>query len=112
MKLLVLLFSPPTGSWGSLTRVLAIADAAIQKGHQVAFCASGYLAHRLGKNGYNVFKMPASTMFGLPKPISRLIKSRSQKTALPIRPGRSFGSIWFVLRLSGEMGNIKNKPLW
>jgi UDP:flavonoid glycosyltransferase YjiC (YdhE family) len=40
-------------------------------------------------------------MFGLPAPLSRLIEKRSQTSALPIKPGRDFGNIWFVLLISG-----------
>jgi len=60
-----------TTDWilGSLTRILAIGETAKTMGHEIAFCASGYLADRLIKNGYKVYLTPESTMFGLPKPI-------------------------------------------
>lgn len=104
MRILILLFSPPTGTWGSLTRVLSIADAAKKRAHEIAFCASGYLAVKLIKNGYKVYPMPPSTMFNLPKPISKIIEDRSQKFNIPVKPGKSIGSIWFVLMLSGLSG--------
>ena len=49
MRILIPLFSPPAGTWGSLTRVLAVGKAAEARGHEAAFCAAGYLADRLGK---------------------------------------------------------------
>ena len=101
MKILIPLFSPPTGTWGSLTRVLAIGDTAKAMGHEIAFCASGYLADRLLKKGYKVFVMPESTMLGLPKPLSRIIESGSQNNVIPVKPGKSFGSIWLVLMFTG-----------
>ncbi|NTW43977.1 MAG: hypothetical protein HGB14_05970, partial [Anaerolineaceae bacterium] len=101
MKLLIPLFSPATGTWGGLTRVTAMADAARQSGHKVAFCASGYLKITLEQRGYQVYPVPDSTFFGLPQPLSRIIEKRSQTTELPIKPGRDFGNIWFVLLLSG-----------
>jgi UDP:flavonoid glycosyltransferase YjiC (YdhE family) len=101
MKLLIPLFSPATGTWGGLTRVIAIADAARRAGHPVAFCAAGYLEASLRQRGYPVFPIPPTTMFGLPAPLSRWIERRSQRVSLPVKPGRSIGSIWFVLALSG-----------
>jgi UDP:flavonoid glycosyltransferase YjiC (YdhE family) len=105
MRILFLLFSPPTGTWGSLTRISAVADRARSEGHEVAFCASGYLEERLAKSGGQVFPMPRATMFGLPRPLSRLIERRSQSASLPVKEGRSVGSVWFVLRLSGMTGH-------
>lgn len=101
MRLLIPLFSPATGTWGGLTRVIAIADAARKAGHQVAFCASGYLETALRERGYQVFTTPPTTMFGLPAPLSRLLERRSQHVSIPVKPGRSIGNIWFVLLLSG-----------
>ena len=101
MRLLIPLFSPTTGTWGGLTRVIAIAEAAQKAGHQIAFCASGYLFRNLKSRGYKVYEMPESTLFGLPKIISQKIERRSQNTSLPVKPGRDFGNIWFVLLLSG-----------
>jgi UDP:flavonoid glycosyltransferase YjiC (YdhE family) len=104
MKILFLLFSPPTGTWGSLTRVLALAERASAEGDEIAFCASGVLAGRLRDFGYRVFDVPRSTMFGLPLPISRLMERKSQKIALPVKEGKAIGSVWFVLKLSGMTG--------
>ena len=101
MRLLIPLFSPATGTWGGLTRMVAVAIAAQDAGHQVAFCASGYLENTLRRQGYMVYGMPATTFLGLPEPISRLIEKRSQQASLPIRPGREIGSIWLVLFISG-----------
>jgi len=101
MKLLIPLFSPATGTWGGLTRVIAIAEAAKSIGHQVAFCASGYLEHALQSHDYKVYSMPPTTMLGLPTPISRLLERRSQRASIPVKPGKSIGNIWLVLWMSG-----------
>ncbi|MBN1438524.1 MAG: hypothetical protein JW929_03865 [Anaerolineales bacterium] len=101
MKILIPLFSPPTGTWGSLTRVLALGSAAVVRGHAVAFCAAGYLADRLEALGHLVFRMPQTTMFGLPKPLSDAFSARSQNVVPPVPPGRSIGSIWLVLMITG-----------
>jgi UDP:flavonoid glycosyltransferase YjiC (YdhE family) len=101
MKLLIPLFSPATGTWGGLTRGIAIAQAAERAGHTVAFCASGYLETALRKRGYQVYATPPTTMLGLPTPLSRLLERRSQRVSIPIKPGRSIGSIWLVLFFSG-----------
>ena len=71
MRLLIPVFSPATGTWGGLTRSIAIAEAAKQAGHTVAFCAAGYLETTLRQHGYSVFSLPPTTMFGLPVAISR-----------------------------------------
>ena len=96
MRLLIPLFSPPTGTWGSLTRVLAVAEAAAARGSEVAFTAAGPLADALQEKGYRVYRCPPSTMFGLPKAISDVLVKRSQRTTPPVRPGRSFGNIWLL----------------
>lgn len=101
MRLLIPLFSPATGTWGGLTRVVAVAEAARAAGHDVACCASGYLESSLRSRGYRVYSTPATTMFGLPGPVSRILERRSQRVSLPVRSGRDFGSIWLVLVASG-----------
>jgi len=101
MRLLIPLFSPATGTWGGLTRVIAIAEAARNMGHQVAFCASGYLERVLRNRDYAVYSMPIPTMLGLPTPISHLLEHRSQRMSIPVKPGKSIGNIWMVLGLSG-----------
>jgi UDP:flavonoid glycosyltransferase YjiC (YdhE family) len=101
MNLLLPLFSPATGTWGGLTRSLAVAEAAKDAGHRVAFCASGYLERTLRERGFQVYAMPPTTMLGLPKSISRLLERRSQRAAIPVKPGTSIGNIWMVLLISG-----------
>jgi UDP:flavonoid glycosyltransferase YjiC (YdhE family) len=101
MRLLIPVFSPPTGTWGGLTRAIAVAKAATAAGHAVAFCASGYLEAALREHGHRVYPTPEPTMFGLPKPISRLIERRSQHVSPPVKPGTSVGSIWLVLLATG-----------
>ncbi|NOZ28563.1 MAG: hypothetical protein GXP39_11000 [Chloroflexi bacterium] len=101
MRLLIALFSPATGTWGGLTRVVAMAEAAKSAGHEVAFCASGYLEDALRRHGYRVYAMPPTTMLGLPTALSRLLERRSQQLSLPVKPGKSIGSIWMVLFISG-----------
>lgn len=101
MNLLIPLFSPATGTWGGLTRVIAVAEAARQSGHQVAFCAGGYLSTTLKQRDFAVYPVPQATMFGLPPRFSQIIERRSQYATLPVKPGHDFGNIWFVLFLSG-----------
>ncbi|HEY63477.1 MAG TPA: hypothetical protein G4O02_02795 [Caldilineae bacterium] len=101
MRLLISLFSPAAGTWGGLTRVVAIAEAARSAGHEVAFCASGYLEAALRRHGYKVYATPPTTMFGLPAFISRFLERRSQRLSLPVKPGRSIGNVWMVLLISG-----------
>jgi UDP:flavonoid glycosyltransferase YjiC (YdhE family) len=101
MRLLIPTFSPPTGSWGGLTRVVAVAEAAEAAGHEVAFCATGYIEQALRERGYRVYASPPTTMFGLPKPISRLIERRSQHVSPPVKPGTSLGNMWMVLLGTG-----------
>lgn len=101
IRLLVPVFSPATGTWGGLTRVLAVAQAAKSAGHRIAFVASGSLAGDLHKHGYPVYSAPASTMLGLPRPIARILQHRSQRVTLPIPPGKSVGDLGLVYLLSG-----------
>jgi hypothetical protein len=101
MRLLIPVFSPATGTWGGLTRVIAVAEAAIEASHRVAFCAAGSLFSVLKQRGFLVYPTPPATMFGLPARLSRALVMRSQQIALPVKPGRDFGNIWFVLFLAG-----------
>ena len=101
MRLLIPLFSPATGTWGGLTRVIAIADAARKAGHAAAFCASSSLESDLRQRGYQVYAMPAATMLGLPRPLSRVIERRSQHMTPLVKPGKTIGNIWLVLMFSG-----------
>lgn len=100
-RLIIPLFSPATGTFGGLTRAIAIARAAQQSGFEVAFCASGEMERILSQAGFRVYTMPAPTMFGLPKPVSRRIAQRAQKGTIPVPPGKSIGNIWFVHVFSG-----------
>lgn len=101
MRLLIPVFSPPTGTWGGLTRVIALADAARQADCAVAFCASGPVEMILRQRGYEVHSTPPPTMFGLPPPASRLMVRFSQRVSLPVRSGRPVGDIWKVLVARG-----------
>lgn len=101
MRLLIPLFSPATGTWGGLTCGLAVAEAAASLGHEVAFCASGSLERTLRQRGHRVYALPPATMLGLPAPLSRLVEQRSQRLSPPVRAGRSIGSVWLVLIISG-----------
>ncbi|MBN1583603.1 MAG: hypothetical protein JXA89_23050, partial [Anaerolineae bacterium] len=108
MKFLIPVFSAPAGTWGGLTRVIAVAEAARAAGHEIAFCAAGYLEEALQKRGYRVYSTPRTTMFGLPRPISRLIEERSQHASPPVKPGSSIGSIWLVLLLATGMASPRH----
>jgi hypothetical protein len=101
MRLLIGLFSPPTGTYGGLTRGLAVAGAARGRGHQVAFAASGAVVAALRERGERVHELPTPTVLGLPGPVSRRIGQRSQRARLPVPEGRSVGNIWAVLAFSG-----------
>lgn len=101
MKILIMLFSPPAATWGSLTRVLALADAAEKNGHKIAICAAGDLLRRLKKLGYQTFAMPEATYFGLPKFLSRIIGKLNQRVTLPAKEGKAVGNMWFVYFLMG-----------
>jgi UDP:flavonoid glycosyltransferase YjiC (YdhE family) len=101
MRLLIPLFSPASGSWGGLTRVIAIATAAQAAGHEVAVCSSGYLAKALEKRPLKIYPIPESRRFSLPRPFSRR-RLRRPKDALPPLPSRlDDGNIWKVLAKSG-----------
>lgn len=101
MRLLIPLFCPPMGTWGGLTRVIAIAEAAQQAGHDVAFCAAGYLEANLRQRGCPVYPTPPATMLGLPALVSRFLAQRAQHASLAIHPSLSIGNWWMVLVLSG-----------
>ena len=101
MRLLIPVFSPAHPELGGLTRVIAVAEAAIKRGHQVAFCASGHIEATLRNRGYQVYAMPPSTVFGLPKSISHKIGFNLQYVTLPFQSGRSFGDIWLLCVLAG-----------
>lgn len=101
LRILMPVFSPATGTWGGLTRVLAVARSAQSAGHTLAFCAAGPLAIVLREHGYTVYPTPQSSFFGLPRFISSIIEKRSQEASIPVKPGKSVGSMWIVYMLSG-----------
>jgi uncharacterized protein (TIGR00661 family) len=106
MKFLIPLFSPPTGSFGSLTRVLAFAETAKNRDHEIAFCASEKLADRLMDMGYQVYLSPNATLFGLPKFISDLFAKKMSQINIPVKPGKEIGNVWFLFIFAG-MTNYK-----
>jgi UDP:flavonoid glycosyltransferase YjiC (YdhE family) len=101
MKWLIPIFCPPTGTYGGLTRVLAIAKAAQAAGHEVRFCAAGDQAAALRQFDHHVYDMPESTLFGLPKPLARAANAISQRVTPPVRGGKNIGDIWLVLFITG-----------
>ncbi|MBN1430531.1 MAG: hypothetical protein JXB07_19325 [Anaerolineae bacterium] len=101
MRLLTSLFSPPVDTWGGLTRAIAVAQAAQEAGHEVAFCASGYLEAGLIQRGYTVYPIPPATMFGLPARISYVLGHRSSNVSARIRSMLSVGNWWMAMVLSG-----------
>ncbi len=103
MKVLCIVFSPATGSFGSLTRVLALAREFSAKGHEVEFCATGHVKDLIERKKFPVRLMPEPTLFGLPRILSRIVEKRSQRIRIPFRDGKSAGSVWFVYYLTGMM---------
>lgn len=105
MKWLLPIFSPPTGTYGGLTRVLAIAKAAQAAGHEVRFCAAGGQADTLRQHGLTVHDLPPAGLFGLPQPASRFLSQCMQRLTPPARVGKSIGDIWLILVLAGYGGS-------
>jgi UDP:flavonoid glycosyltransferase YjiC (YdhE family) len=103
MKILCIVFSPATGSFGSLTRLLALAREFSRKGHEVQFCASGSVGSMIAKKHFPVRTMPEPTLFGLPGAISRKIQKKSQHFRIPVKDGTVVGSVWFVYWLTGML---------
>lgn len=101
-RLIMPLFSPTMGTLGGLTRAIAVANAAIERGFELAFCASGSVERTLRQRGYRVYTLPSPTMLGLPKIFSRMYARRSKNVSIPVKPGKSFGSVWFVFFVSGN----------
>jgi UDP:flavonoid glycosyltransferase YjiC (YdhE family) len=101
MRLLIPLFSPASGTWGGLTRVIAIVTAAQEAGHEVALCTSEYLAKVLDKRHYKIYPVAESRRFRLPRPFSRLTMRRFQDGRPPFSPGRDFANVWKMLAKSG-----------
>lgn len=103
MKVLCIVFSPATGSFGSLTRVLALAREFSRNGHEILFCASGSAGRIIEKKKFPVRTMPVPTLFGLPGLLSRQIEKRSHHFRIPVRDGKEIGSVWFVYFLTGML---------
>ncbi len=103
MKVLCIVFSPATGTFGSLTRVLALAREFAAKGHEVEFCAAGHARDFIERKKFPVRIMPESTLLGLPRPLARALEKRAQRVRLPARDGRNAGSVWFIYWLTGMM---------
>lgn len=101
MKILISIFSPPNGTFGSLTRMMALGKQAVKMGHQVKFMAAGNVAKVIEEKNFESFSIQQSTMFGLPKFISKIIENRSQKVQIPVKEGKTIGNVWFVFRLAG-----------
>lgn len=101
MNVLMPLFSPPTGTWGSLTRVMALAGKFREKNHDVAFCAAGFVAQTLRDKGFKVYEVPQPTILGLPRWLSGRISARAQNAAIPVREGKSVGNIWLLYFFTG-----------
>lgn len=101
MNVLIPIFSPPTGTWGSLTRVMALAKKFIAEGHIVAFCSSGFVKDTLVDKGFKTYDIPETTILGLPKYLSNIFTKRSQKMIPPAKEGQSFGNIWLLYTFMG-----------
>ncbi len=101
MNLLIPIFSPPTGSWGSLTRLMAIANKFIKEGHSIAFCASGYVKETLIEKGFKTYEIPEMTILSLPKFLSNIISKRSKNLSPPAKKGRAVGNIWLLFNFTG-----------
>jgi hypothetical protein len=101
MRVLIPLFSPPTGTWGSLTRLMALARHFRDRGDSPAFCASGFVHRTLIEKGFASFETPGTTMLGLPRPVSDLLLARSQRMAPPVKEGRDLGNVWLLYFFTG-----------
>ena len=101
MKALFMVFSPQAGTFGSLTRMLALAKKFIKEGHIISFCASGKTAEYIQKKGYEIHFLPESTIFGLPEKISNKIAANSQRNDIPVKEGKSVGNLWLLLTFTG-----------
>ena len=111
MRILIPIFSPHTGTMGPHTRALAVGSQAIESGHDVAYCASGRLCQLLKEQQYLVYSMPEPTILGLPKLFSTALERRMKNMTPPIKPGKSFGNIWFVLWFTGMTNKTFLKQL-
>jgi UDP:flavonoid glycosyltransferase YjiC (YdhE family) len=89
MKILISIFSPPSGTFGSLTRMIALGKNAVYLGHQVKFIAAGNVANVIKEKKFDVYYISQSTMFGFPKFVSSIIEKRSQNFQLPVKEGKA-----------------------
>lgn len=85
MKLLIPIFTPPTGAMGPHTRAVAVGSKAIEMDHEVAFCVSKTIGQHLTEQGFKVYTVPGPTFLGLPsflsKPLERkMFKNNSLNT--------------------------------
>lgn len=103
MKVLCIVFSPATGSFGSLTRVLALAREFSRRGHEIRFCASGSAGRLIEEKNFPLERMPVPTMFGLPLVISRFIEKKAPGIKIPVRDGKVVGNVWFLYALTGML---------
>lgn len=108
MKILIPLFTPPSGAMGPHTRGVSLGETAQQQGHSVAYCASGEVYQRFKEKGRTVYEIPEPTLLGLPPFFSSLMIKLINTFRPPVRRGKSFGNIWLVLLL---MGVIRKKYL-
>jgi hypothetical protein len=103
MKVLCIVFSPATGSFGSLTRVLALAREFSRRGHEVRFCASGNAGKLIEGKNFPLERMPVPTLFGLPLVISHFIEKKAPGMRIPVRDGKVVGNVWFLYALTGML---------
>ena len=111
MNILIPIFSPPTGTWGSLTRVMALAKKFRQKGHEVAFCAAGHVKDSIEAKGFKIYEIPGCTLFGLPKWISDRLLKKPNKKLPPIREGKMLGNVWMLLTAMGYASRRQLKSI-
>lgn len=101
MKVVMSLAESDDGTWGGLTRFRPIANAFLDRGHDVSFFMPEKMKERLSKERFKIYATPEGTFFGLPKFISDFLKSYSSEGIPPVREGQDFGSIWLVYRIEG-----------
>ncbi len=101
MKIFISVFSPPAATWGGLTRVLSLAEEARRSGHGVLVSAAEPARTVMVSRGFDVAPAPEPRILGLPRAVSDLVVSRSQRSSAPATDGRSIGSMWMVFVFSG-----------
>jgi uncharacterized protein (TIGR00661 family) len=97
MRILISPFAPPKGTWGGITRALAIAKTAQAMGHDVAFCVSGYQKFVVEQHGYAIYSLPSASLLGLPKSLSDYIEKRSQNITQTTVASYIFNNLWTIL---------------